>query len=316
MSIQPVVLLGETMALFHASHAPLERNASLTATFGGAETNVAVALARLGRPARWLSAVGDDPFGQMIVKTLRGEGIDVSRVQFDPDHPTGLMVKLARPAGEPAVFYYRRGSAFSHATPQTFEPDAWRDAAAIYLSGITPALSPGCLELTRHVLRDARARGIPTWFDPNYRSKLWSQEQARQTLRPLLGEVDTLLLGLSEATLLTGLTGATEAAAALMQLGPSRVILKQGSDGATYFDANATHTAPAHAITVVDPIGAGDAFGAGFLSAHLDGLPPPQCLARACALGAFACLTPGDWESLPTAKELDDFLTRRSEAAR
>lgn len=313
---KPIVVLGETMALFHGARIPLERNAPLAASFGGAETNVAVGLARLGKATRWLGAVGDDPFGQMIVKSLRGEGVDVSAVRIDPDHPTGLMVKLARSAGEPAVFYYRRGSAFSQAGPETFAPASWRDASAIYVSGITPALSPGCLALTRHVVQDAREQGIPVWFDPNYRRKLWSEAEARQVILSLLAHVDVLLLGLSEATLLTGLDETRAAATALLRLGPSRVIVKQGAAGASYFDANTSHTATAHAIVVVDPIGAGDGFVAGFLAAHLDGLPPQQCLERGCAVGAFVCLGPGDWESLPAQRELDDFLARRSEAAR
>ncbi len=316
MAIKPVVLLGETMGLFHSAQGPLERNRPVSAGFGGAESNVAIGLSRLGKPARWISALGDDPFGWMILKTLRGEGIDVSHVQMDATHPTGLMMKVARPGNEPAVHYYRRGSAFSHVSPDSFDPACWRDASVIYLSGITPALSDGCAALIRHVIADARQLGIPIWFDPNYRRKLWSEEAARQAMIPLLADVDTLLVGLSEATLLVGETDAPLAARALLQLGPRRVIVKQGSRGASYFDHAATHTVAAHEVSVVDPIGAGDAFGAGFLAAHLDGRPPAECLNCACALGAMACLGPGDWESLPTLAELDDFLARRFDAAR
>ncbi|MDQ3813121.1 MAG: sugar kinase [Armatimonadota bacterium] len=318
MSTPQVVTLGEALMVFNGPHhGRLERGADVAATFAGAESNLAIGLARLGHGVRWLSVVGDDPFGRDIVRNLRGEGVDVSQVKVSADAPTAVMFKNRRAWAEPEVFYYRAGSAFSRATTETFDPASWRDAQSIYLTGITPALSASCLELMRHVLADARQCGIPVWLDPNYRRKLWSMEQARATLHDLLPHVNVVLAGFAEGQMLTGESEAKRMAAALLDLGPAAVVLKAGVQGAYYFSRNAEEFAPTFAISqVIDPIGAGDGFAAGFLSATLDGLSPAECLQRGHAVGALVNMTEGDWEGLPTRAELAHFLSQSTESVR
>jgi 2-dehydro-3-deoxygluconokinase len=293
-----------------AADGPISVGGSVVATFAGAEANVAIGLARLGHSVRYLSALGDDLFGRAIARGLRGEGVDVSAVKFSAEHPTGVMFKNRWPGDEPEVLYYRRHSAFAHADARMFDAELWRDARVIYLTGITPALSKGCLALMREVLADAKARGIPVWLDPNYRRKLWSADAFRETIAEMLPQVDTVLPGLMEGRLLTGKNEPGEIACALMGMGVTNVVLKAGDGGAMVYtkDGLAAATTMVDIGRVVDPIGAGDGFAAGYLSAHLDGLPAQDSLARAHAVAAMVCITHGDWEGLPDRQQLARFV--------
>jgi 2-dehydro-3-deoxygluconokinase len=313
-----VVTLGESLAVFNSPrHASLEASASVQATFAGAESNVAIGLARLGRTVRWLSVLGDDPFGRRVFKTLKGEGVDVSHVRWSSTAPTAVMFKSRRVHAEPLVYYYRAGSAFSRAGASEFAPPLWRDAKVLFMTGITPALSEGCLALVRTMMSDARVNGIEVWFDPNYRRKLWSQEHARETLTELLPQVDCVLAGVAEGELLTGEPKPDLIARALRDRGPAHVVIKAGEQGAYGLNGPQECFVPAVNLReLVDPIGAGDGFTAGYLSAWLEQRSIEECLQRGNAVGAMVCQTDGDWEGLPTQTELDEFLSNRTESNR
>ena len=278
-------------------------------------------MSRLGWPAgasvRWLSVLGDDPFGRRIFKTLRGEGVDVSRVRWSSAAPTAVMFKSRRGYAEPLVHYYRAGSALSRAGAAEFVPDSWRDAKVLLLTGITPALSEGCLALVRTMMSDARANAIEVWFDPNYRRKLWSQEHARETLTELLPQVDCVLASVAEGELLTGEPKPDLIARALRDRGPAHVVIKAGEQGAYGLNGPQECFVPAVNLReLVDPIGAGDGFTAGYLSAWLEQRPIQECLQRGNAVGAMVCQTDGDWEGLPTQSELKAFLSNSTESNR
>jgi 2-dehydro-3-deoxygluconokinase len=295
-SLCEVVALGESLAVFNSPrHTALEVSAQVHATFAGAESNVAIGLARLGHATRWLSVLGDDPFGRRIFKTLRGEGVDVSHVRWSST----------------------AGSAMSRASESDFAPRSWRDAKILYLTGITPALSESCLGLVQKMMSDARANGLTVWFDPNYRRKLWPKEQARKTLTELLPQVDCLLTGLAEGELLTGQTKQELIARALREHGPGHVVIKAGEDGAYAFTG--TEKCFVRAIKLrqlVDPIGAGDGFVAGYLSGWLRKRSLEECLLQGNAVGAMVCQADGDWEGLPTQSELEEFLNNETECNR
>lgn len=313
-----VITIGEPMMVFNgAPDEPLGLGSRVRATFAGAESNVAIGLARLGHAVRYASVVGDDPFGHAVVRAMRGEGIDVSNLRLSKEHPTGVMFKNRWPGDEPQVLYYRSTSAFARAAHEPLGDDFWRDAKVLFLTGITPALSPSCLALFQRLLADARTRNIPVWLDPNYRRKLWTADAFRQTLAPLLPQIDTILPGLAEGEMLTGSSDPGEIACKLMRLGVKNVIVKAGAGGAMAYGKEGSVTRPPLAITrVIDPIGAGDGFAAGYLSAHLDGLPVDQRLCRAHAVAAMVCMTDGDWEGLPTRDQLAAFEKRTGEADR
>lgn len=202
---KPVVLIGEALAVLNGPpDRPIDKGTSLDLTYAGAEMNVAIGLARLAHEARWLSVLGDDLFGQIIVRGLRGNGVDVEHVRFSGKAPTAMMVKNRRAGGEPEVFYYRRGSAMSQADTSTFPVESWNDAHVLYLSGITPALSATCREMTREIIAKTHAAGIEIWLDPNHRRKLWSDAEAKSAMLELLPMTSVALVGLSEGEMLTG----------------------------------------------------------------------------------------------------------------
>lgn len=304
--IPTVVTLGESLMLFTSPpHTTLLHTSTVRTSFVGAESNLAIGLARLGHSVRWLSVLGEDLFGQHILKAMRGEGVDVSRVVQSSAGPTAVLFKNRRPAMEPEIFYYRALSAMSKAAPVTFDPDSWRGAKILFLTGITPALSDSCRQLIEFAIADARQAGIEIWFDPNYRRKLWKPDAAKQTLRKLIGQSDVVLAGESEGQMLTDQTEPQKMARDLLNLGPKRVVLKFGEHGSHHFCGNECDFIAAEKIPhVIDPIGAGDAFAAGFLSATLDGLPARACLRRGNLLGAVVCQTDGDWEGLPMRHDL------------
>jgi 2-dehydro-3-deoxygluconokinase len=311
-ALGPVVTLGEVMMVFNgAAQEALGVGSQVGATFAGAEANVAIGLARLGHAVKYLTLVGADSFGKAILLRMAAEGVDVSGCRGSARGPTGVMFKERRDPECPKVLYYRRASAFAALVEWTIEP-AWREAGVIFLTGITPALSDTCRRLMWDVVREAREREIPVWLDPNLRAMLWGGEAFATAIGELLPYVDTVLPNEEDARWLTGETAPRAVAGRLMERGVRRVVFKAGERGAFVFSAEGeTHCPRFEVPRVMDPVGAGDAFDAGFLSADLDGLAAGACLRRGHAVAARVCETLGDWEGLPTRAELEAFLAGR-----
>jgi 2-dehydro-3-deoxygluconokinase len=306
-----LVTIGETMVLLVAEQpGPMREATTFRRYIAGAESNVAIGLSRLGHSAGWVGRVGDDEFGRAVVFRIRGEGVDTSRVIHDSDAPTGLLVRERREVGPIEQVYYRRGSAASRMLPEDLDPGYLADAKFLHLTGITPALSESCRETVFTAAEIARGAGARVVLDPNYRSKLWDRDTARSVLRDLAARTDILLPGLEEAELLTGESDAQTAARLLAELGPSTVVIKQGAHGALVLADDQLIQVPGTPLDrVVDPVGAGDAFAAGFLSGLLRGFPTWQALGLGNRCGALAMTAPGDMESLPRWSEVASELT-------
>jgi 2-dehydro-3-deoxygluconokinase len=298
--------LGETMILFLAQQpGPLREASTFSRHVAGAESNVAVGMCRLGGSAGFISRVGDDEFGRLIQMRLRGEGVDVAQVRVDGSAPTGIIIRERREVGPVDVLYYRRGSAASRMTPDDLDADYIAQAAYLVLSGITPALSESCRATVFAAAEIGRACGTTVVVDPNMRFKLWSREEARGVIRDLVGHADVVLPGMDEAELLTGESDPRHAATALLALGPKLVIVKLGDQGALALSADGFLESPAVQIPrVVDPVGAGDAFAAGYLAGQVRGLDLAASLALANRCGAQAMLVPADQEGLPRWDEV------------
>lgn len=286
-----VLCLGESMALFvPAEPGPPAEVRTWTRTVGGAESNVACQLAGLGLPVAWVSAVGDDAFGRAVVSFVGAHGVDVSGVLVDPDRPTGLYVKESDASGSP-VRYYRGGSAASGMGPSllaTLPLDAVR---LVHTSGITAALSDSCLALMRALLAAPRTHLLS--FDVNWRPGLWAGRDPA-VLRELATLADVVLVGADEAAAMWGV-GEPAAIRALLPRPPALVV-KQAERGATLIERDPATGAdrpevfqPALRIDVVEPVGAGDAFAAGYLAAALAGASPLRRL-RSGHLRAAAVL--------------------------
>lgn len=308
MTAACVVTLGETMALVRTTEIGSLRHAhGMALGIGGAETNVAIGLARLGIAVSWLGRVGDDSLGERVAREIRAEGVDV-RAVVDSDAPTGLMVKERPSAASTAVHYYRAGSAGSRVADSDL-PDCWiEDASLLHVTGITPLLSTSARDTVLAAVARARAAGVTVSFDINYRSALATPAVAGPVLCEIAEHADIVFGGEDEFAILYPDASAVESAALLRDAGCATTVLKQGPAGATVFVGDATVESSGFVIDAVDTVGAGDAFVAGYLSALLEGLDVDATLRRANACGAMACLTPGDWEAAPTLRDLARFL--------
>ncbi|MCW2740994.1 MAG: sugar kinase [Blastococcus sp.] len=299
-----LVTLGETMALLWPPEVgPLRHAPALRLGVAGAESNAAIGTVRLGVPATWLGRVGDDELGKLVTMTLRGQGV-LTAVVVDPEAPTGLMVKERRTARATRVLYYRSGSAGSRLCPADLEPAAITGAAVLHVTGITTALSSSARAAVFAAVEEARAAGVPVSVDLNFRSTLWSAGEAGPVLRDLVRAADVVLATEEEARLVVDGADAGALVAALTALGPDQVLIKQGSDGSLSGIDGELYRVRARSVDVVDPVGAGDAFAAGYLSGLCRGLPVEERLALATAAGAFAVTVPGDWEGLPSLADL------------
>jgi 2-dehydro-3-deoxygluconokinase len=298
-----VVTIGESMVAFRWT-GPMTLGSPLVARLAGAESNVAIALARLGHAVRWAGRVGEDAFGDLVLRELQAEGVDTSAARRDPGAPTGLMFAESRTADVVRVEYRRAGSAGSRLEPADAEAALGPLPTVLHLTGITPALSGSAAAAVARAAQIASAAGVLVSMDVNYRSRLWTPAQASAALRPLVRHTRLLIASEDELGLLAD-GDEDEAVAELLGSGVTWVAVKRGAAGATLWGPSGSSEAAALSVTTVDVVGAGDAFSAGLISGLLDGVDDHAALTRANALGAVAVSTHGDWEGLPRRHELD-----------
>jgi 2-dehydro-3-deoxygluconokinase len=285
-----VLCLGESMiVLAPAAAGPLRGAVDLHMGVAGAESNVAVALAQLGAHAAWCGKVGDDPLGQRIRDVLDAAGVDCSGVQTDPERPTGVYFKDPGPDGT-RVHYYRRGSAASTMGPGHLT--GARPPRILHLSGITPVLSDSCAALVDQLLADRALAPALVSFDVNYRPALWPVSEAGPVLARLAGAADIAFVGLDEAQTLWGVTTADDVRDLLPDAGV--LVVKDGGEGVTAFEGTERRYSPAEPVDVIEPVGAGDAFAAGFLYGRLHNASLEASMRLGHRLAAGALQTVGD----------------------
>jgi 2-dehydro-3-deoxygluconokinase len=304
-----LVTFGETMAVLRSqTPGPLQHNDCMQLSCAGAESTVAIGLARLGHHAVWVGRTGDDELGELVRSSIRGAGVEISCL-VDQLRPTGLLLRSARTASLTRVNYYRRGSAGSAITGADLVEPLSRRPRIVHATGITPALGAGARTATIEALGLAREAGALISYDINFRSRLTTLALAARVTEAILEFVSVLFCGEDELVVLTEALGMASAAVGEIASALPHVefVVKRGSRGAiAHVDAGAVAVDAVSAMAV-DVVGAGDAFVAGYLSAHLDGLPIRERLSRAAVLGAFVVSSPGDWEGLPTRAELGLF---------
>lgn len=297
--VPDVLCLGETMILLTPSTpTSLEIAAGVEIHTGGAESNLAMNLAAAGLRVGWTSRVGNDPFGRRIVSAVAERGVDTRWVEVDPTRPTAVYFKDPGVPGS-TVYYYRRGSAAAGLTPAFLDRLPLAELRLLHLSGITPGLSTGCGETVAAAL--SRMRPLPglVCFDVNYRAGVWGTEEAAPVITELARQADVVLVGRDEAETLWGPGCATAEQIRAHFPDVAHLVVKDGAVGATEFWTNELGAADAvfvatPAVQVVEPVGAGDAFGAGYLSGLLDGLDPRQRLLRGHRLAAVALSSTAD----------------------
>ena len=289
-------------------------------TLAGAEANVAAGLAAMGVPVCWVGRLGADGLGEFVHADLARRGVDVRAVQFDPDRPTGYYTKQvgADEDGEPRsrMLYRRAGSAASAMAPAFLDDPAVIDALAnarlIHTSGITAALSESCAQLMRTLLSQPRPFAGTVCFDVNWREQLWPTGDPGVVVE-LAKLADIVLVGGDEAVRVFG----TDDPHSIRMIlpGPQWIIVKDGSRRALAVAADGSVVEqPALYVEVVEPVGAGDAFAAGFLAGVVRGDDMSRCLRRGHLSAAAVLTVPGDSASLPAVEVVESLLASSPDA--
>lgn len=300
-----VVGLGEAMVRLTAQRRmPLEYSTGLTIDVGGAELNVLIALAQLGCRARWVSRLPDNPLGRLVAGHASRHGVEVE-VDWDDEKRCGLyFVEEGMYPRPTQVLYDRGGSAASQFQPGVFGwPGLVDQASLLHCTGITCALGPGAEEAVIEAFECAKAAGVRTSFDLNYRSQLWTPQAAAAALRRVLAWVDVLFVSPFDFTLITGAEVSAGGVAELRQaFGLSQVIVRSQHEVSSgmlevsvqaFGDDGPTAAATARA-SVVDAFGAGDAAVAAFLAAALRRAPLDEAVEAAAQASAYMYTIPGD----------------------
>jgi 2-dehydro-3-deoxygluconokinase len=297
------------MVLLHPlDPGPLRSSRRLGVSVAGADSNFAIAMTRLGWPSIWLSAVSQDQLGDLVVEMIGAAGVDVSRVRRDPDHPTGVLVKF-REEGQTRVLYYRSGSAASRFDPEWLEPSLFETAAVLHVNGVTCALSPSCAASVARAVALANEHDVRVSLDVNLRLQLWDIDRARTALIPLLPAVDIVLGTEEEMLALSGRTTLEEALTTIAEHGPAVVVAKRGPRGAAALAGGKRSDHPGFVPpAVIDEVGAGDGFAAGFVSAYLRGAPVEVALRHGNLVGAAAVTVADDVSGYPTQAQLEAWL--------
>ncbi len=292
------------------SAGPLEQVPRFSKRTAGAETNVAIGLARLGFKVGWQSRLGDDSMARYLLNAIGGEGVDGSRVACLAGERTAFMFKGRVDDGsDPPIEYHRRGSAASGFGPEHLDEAQIAAARHLHVSGVFPALSASTLAATRRAMAVARAHGKTIGFDPNLRPTLWpSREAMRETINGLAAHADWVLPGIEEGRLLTGHDTPEAIARFYRERGAKRVVVKLGADGAYFddIDAGCGRIAAFPVAEVIDTVGAGDGFMVGVTSALLEGRGIADAARRAAWIGARCVQVRGDTEGLPTRAQLEE----------
>lgn len=303
-----LVTVGEVLLrLAVPSPARFETARILDVQFGGAEANVAAACARLGLRTAWISALPDNAWADRVRREMTGHGIDCGYVHTLPGTRLGLYFIEYGVAPRPAqVMYDRRDSAFSRLTPAAVDWEAIRNARLVHVTGITPALGDNARKITERIFEEASAVS----FDVNYRAALWSPSDARAFAESVLARARYIFLGRSEAETVFGLSDGPEAVLELLarRAPQATIAMLQGSDGSTVLD-NGRIWRPTvrHSVQLVDPIGAGDAYAAGYLWASLSGQGPQEAVNVATTVATLKCSTWGDI-ALISPRDVNDTL--------
>jgi 2-dehydro-3-deoxygluconokinase len=256
---------------------------------GGAESNVAAHVAALGHSARWFSRLGDDALGRRVAARLSSRGVDVSTVVIDARHPTGVYFK------DPGhgVLYYRAGSAAAHLSPADADALDFAGVGILHVSGITAAISASAAAFLDRVIERGRAAGVRVSFDVNDRRALWDAATAARVLQAIARRADLVFVGRDEAEGLWGTTRAADIRAMFRDV--PELVVKDGEVGATVFAGDRELFEPSPVVTVLEVVGAGDAFAGGYLAALLDGAPPAQRLHAGHRRAALTLRTTSDF---------------------
>lgn len=306
-----VVTMGEMMVQFNpVTTGPLRHVTYFEKHSAGAEANFAIGMTRMGFKAGFITRLGNDEFGKYIINVLRSEGVDVSKVKVDKRAPTGIyFIQRSYPIpGKSSILYYRKDSATSRLSPDDVDTEYIKNSKIFHLTGITPALSKSCKEASLKALKIASENRVKVSLDTNIRLRLWSKKEARENLLPMLKKANIVLTEPEDAEILISEKEPRKISEKILAMGPEVVVVKLGEEGALAANEKETVQEPGFKVPVVDVIGAGDAFAAGFISSLLRGWSLEKALEFGNAAGALVVTVRGDIENLPSLEDVEKFL--------
>ncbi|MEB6036506.1 sugar kinase [Staphylococcus pseudoxylosus] len=305
-----VISYGEVMGVFSVNDGKFMHRDSAQFHIAGAEANTMIGLSKLGVASQFISAIGNDGVGDAIQYQLRGEGIGTQFLTSLNNYSTGIMTKERSVSNTIRVDYFRKFSAINHYEISYFFKTIFESATILYITGITPSLSQLTYETTISLIKGAKERGITVIFDPNYRKKLWNQNEFKKFYKKIAKDIDILLTGSSEANILFGNKTNEEI---VKETDAKLLVIKDGSNGAFFANHEESFFKEAYKVKEIDSIGAGDAFAAGLIYGiqkyNIDDLS--QLSKYALAMGALATTSYGDFYGLPTLNELNQFLNHQ-----
>ncbi|HZZ62219.1 MAG TPA: sugar kinase [Roseiarcus sp.] len=269
--------------------------------------------ARFGQPAAMIGCVGDDDFGRVNLNRLRRDGVDISGIRVDPEAVTGSAFVRYRPDGSRAFVFNIKQSASGRLALDAAAKAVLDRSDHLHVMG-TALFSPTIVDIVLQAAESVKARGGTISFDPNLRPEILDLPGLREACEILFRRCDLYLPSGPELTLFTVAKEEKAAAAEILTHNVRAVVHKRGAEGAGYFDAATYLTQPGFRVEEVDPTGAGDCFGATFVSCWLRGMAPARCLAYAVASGALAVTRQGPMEGAASQADLDAFLAARSGA--
>jgi 2-dehydro-3-deoxygluconokinase len=280
--------------------------------WGGDTFNCVVAAARLGASCGYMTRVGDDPFGQALLRLCEEEGIDSSQVATDPEAYTGLYLIALDEEGRHVFTYFRTGSAASRFHPEEIDEGYIGSARILHTSGITQAISYSALAAADRAIRVARRRGVVVSYDANLRPALRPIPFLREIFETTAGRADVVFLSGDDVAYLYGDIGSEEAARRVLDLGSALVVVKSGQAGCLVASRDGEfHVCPPWPVEVVDPSGGGDAFAGAFLVEWLlRGATLADAGRVANAVGALAVSGLGAVAPIPTRERLEEFMQR------
>ncbi|WP_082233244.1 sugar kinase [Halobacillus massiliensis] len=308
--MKDIITIGDAMIAFEPdSTGPLRFASQFQKKVGGAELNVMVGCSRLGLNTGWISRLGHDEFGRAIRNYARGEGVDVSQVEFVTGHPTSVYFKEMMEDGSVRTLYYREKSPTLPMRAEDLDEDYIKQAKILHITGIFPAIDESNVAIIERAISLAKKHGVKVSFDPNIRLKLWSKEEARDTLGRILPSVDILLAGADEMDILIGEKDPAKIIEKTKELGIEYTAIKMGSEGSVgFFEGKTINAPPVPSKKVVDTVGAGDGFNAGFLYGFIQNWSIEKTLHFANTIGSMVVGVKGDNEGLPYYEDVQILL--------
>lgn len=297
-----VITIGDAMiAMCPEKKGPILFSNTFERKVGGAELNVAIGCARLGLKVGWISRLGNDDFGKYILKTARGEGIDVSEVKQVDGYNTSVYFREVLSDGASRSFYYRSNSPTETLNMNDVNEDYFKNSKVLHITGVLPSINEHNRAIILDAIEIAKRNNMIVSFDPNIRLKMWTKEEARNFINKILPNVDILLVGDEEIEVLLGHSDIKIAIEEFHDnYGIETVVVKRGAKGAIGSDGKNSYDVPGiKPRALIDTVGAGDGFAAGFLTATLNGKELKESIEFANAVGSIVVGVEGDNEGLP-----------------